>query len=151
MTEIGNLGRAAWRDFTIADTPSSGRNNPSKSEIRDFVDALDERLDDENDIVTVTTSTRLLLASDNRKYLRFTNALGATCYVPAGLPASFKCVIEQGPTAGPVVILKVPESAVTVDGFDGLHTTAGPRARVGLHQVATNDFTLAGNLDEEPA
>src|SRR6267154_2147974 len=53
--------------------------------------------------VTVSTSTRSLLATDAGCILLFTNAGGCALTIPAGLSATFTCVIVQM-AAGQVTI-----------------------------------------------
>lgn len=43
MTDVGTLGRLAWRDFNTDGVPSSGLRQPYKPEIRAFVTAVDQQ------------------------------------------------------------------------------------------------------------
>jgi len=67
MGEIRNKGRTAWRDFVTDGLPASGENEPSKSEIRAFVDEADEMVLialDAADGTYIIKQTKALLDAD---------------------------------------------------------------------------------------
>ena len=44
MSDLGDFGRTAWRDWSTDGVPSSGAHQPVKSEIRTFVTEVERRL-----------------------------------------------------------------------------------------------------------
>lgn len=89
-----------------------------------------------------TGTTYTLLASDNGRVIKCTNASAITVTVPAGLPVGFSCQVIQG-GAGTVTF---SASGTTVNSFGSLLTTAGQYAAASIISDATNTFILSGNL-----
>lgn len=89
-----------------------------------------------------TGTTYTLLASDNGKIVKLTNASAITLTVPAGLPIGFSCQIVQG-GAGDITIAA---SGTTVNSCGSLLTIAGQYASASLFSDAADTFILAGNL-----
>jgi lysophospholipase L1-like esterase len=54
MGEISTEGRTIWRDYETDGVPSTPAHDPEKSEIRDWVDLVDERIEDVANLVTTT-------------------------------------------------------------------------------------------------
>ena len=65
MTDVGTLGRAAWRLWNMDGVPSSGAHQPLKADILAFVEALDASLASLTGYRAVTAAGNVVgLASD---------------------------------------------------------------------------------------
>lgn len=93
-------------------------------------------------IVTETTQTRTLSATDNGKVIYCTNGSAVTVNCAAGLGAGFNCTIIQG-GAGKVTIAA---NGQTLNSYSGLLSTMGQYAVVSVIAPVADTFIAAGNL-----
>lgn len=93
-------------------------------------------------IVTESGTSRTLGVSDNGKVIYCTSGSAVTINCAAGLGAGFNCTIIQG-GAGKVTIAA---NGQTLNSYNGLFSTMGQYAVVGLVSPAANSFIAAGNL-----
>lgn len=93
-------------------------------------------------IITESTTTRTLSASDNGKVIYCTNGSATTINCAAGLGAGFSCTIIQG-GVGKVT---VAANGQTLVSYSSLFSTMGQYAAISLIAPAANTFLAAGNL-----
>lgn len=93
-------------------------------------------------IVTESTTSRNLSASDNGKIIYCTNGSAVTINCVSGLGAGFNCTIIQG-GAGKVTV--APNSQTLVS-YSSLFSTMGQYAVISLICPVANTFVAAGNL-----
>ena len=93
-------------------------------------------------IITETTTTRTLSASDNGKVIYCTSGSAVTINCAAGLGAGFSCTIIQG-GAGKVT---VAANGQTLVSYSSLFSTMGQYAVISLICPVANTFVAAGNL-----
>ena len=93
-------------------------------------------------IITETTTSRTLSATDNGKVIYCTNAATTTITCATGLGAGFNCTIIQG-AAGKVT---VAAGAATLVSYSSLFSTIGQYAVISLIAPVANTFVAAGNL-----
>lgn len=92
-----------------------------------------------------TTYTSVI--GDANNYIRFTSASAVTFTIPANAsvayPVGTSIELEQ---AGAGTVTIDPDSGVTINSRGGLLDTAGQYAIAGLKKVATNTWTLTGDI-----
>ena len=93
-------------------------------------------------IVTESTTTRTLSATDNGKVIYCTNGSATTINCDAGLGAGFNVTIIQG-GAGKVT---VAANGQTLVSYSSLFSTMGQYAVISLICPVANTFVAAGNL-----
>lgn len=93
-------------------------------------------------IVTESTTTRTLSATDNGKVIYCTNGSATTINCAAGLGAGFNVTIIQG-GAGKVT---VAANGQTLVSYSSLFSTMGQYAVISLICPVANTFVAAGNL-----
>ncbi len=93
-------------------------------------------------IVTETTTTRTLGATDNGKIIYCTSGSATTINCAAGLGVGFNCTIIQG-GAGKVT---VAANSQTLVSYSSLFSTMGQYAVISLICPVANTFVAAGNL-----
>lgn len=93
-------------------------------------------------IVTESSTSRTLSATDNGKIIYCTSSSAVTINCASGLGAGFNCTIIQGGT-GKVTI--APNSQTLVS-YSSLFSTMGQYAVVSLIAPVANTFVAAGNL-----
>lgn len=93
-------------------------------------------------IVTESTTSRTLSATDNGKVIYCTNGSAVTINCAAGLGAGFNVTIIQG-GAGKVT---VAANGQTLVSYSSLFSTMGQYAAISLICPAANTFVVAGNL-----
>lgn len=93
-------------------------------------------------IITESTTTRTLSASDNGKVIYCTSASAVTINCAAGLGAGFSCTIIQG-GAGKVT---VAANGQTLVSYSSLFSTMGQYAIISLLSPVADTFVAAGNL-----
>jgi hypothetical protein len=93
-------------------------------------------------IITESTTTRTLSASDNGKVIYCTSGSPVTINCAAGLGAGFSCTIIQG-GAGKVT---VAANGQTLVSYSSLFSTMGQYAIISLIAPVANTFYAAGNL-----
>jgi hypothetical protein len=93
-------------------------------------------------IVTETTTSRTLSASDMQKIIYCTSASATTITCATGLGAGFNVTIIQG-GAGKVT---VAAGAATLVSYSSLFSTMGQYAVISLIAPVANTFVAAGNL-----
>lgn len=84
-----------------------------------------------------------LLAADNGKFVRCTNAGAIALTIPSGLGVSYGCSIAQG---GAGIVTLTAGGGVTLHAFGGVLTTAGQYAVAGIYAIAADSFLAFGNL-----
>lgn len=105
MADWKALGLAAYRDYVVDGVPSSGRNEPSKAELRAFVEALSTFVPQYADDVAGTSRT--LAVADNGYIIPFTADEAVTVTVPEDLPRGWSVTLLQlggGPLDGFVTV-----------------------------------------------
>lgn len=93
-------------------------------------------------IITESTTTRTLSASDNGKVIYCTSGSAVTINCAAGLGAGFSVTIIQG-GAGKVT---VADNGQTLVSYSSLFSTMGQYAVISLIAPVANTFVAAGNL-----
>lgn len=93
-------------------------------------------------IVTESTTSRTLSATDNGKIIYCTNGSAVTINCAAGLGAGFNVTIIQG-GAGKVT---VAANGQTLVSYSSLFSTMGQYAVISLICPVANTFVAAGNL-----
>ena len=93
-------------------------------------------------IITESTTSRDLSATDNGKVIYCTNGSATTINCVAGLGAGFSCTIMQG-GAGKVT---VAANGQTLVSYSSLFSTMGQYAVISLVAPVANTFVAAGNL-----
>ncbi len=93
-------------------------------------------------IVTESTTSRTLSATDNGKVIYCTNGSAVTINCAAGLGAGFNVTIIQG-GAGKVT---VAANGQTLVSYSSLFSTMGQYAVISLICPVANTFVAAGNL-----
>lgn len=93
-------------------------------------------------IVTESTTTRTLSATDNGKVIYCTNGSATTINCAADLGAGFNVTIIQG-GAGKVT---VAANGQTLVSYSSLFSTMGQYAVISLICPVANTFVAAGNL-----
>lgn len=93
-------------------------------------------------IVTESTTSRTLSATDNGKVIYCTNGSATTINCAAGLGAGFNVTIIQG-GAGKVT---VAANGQTLVSYSSLFSTMGQYAVISLICPVANTFVAAGNL-----
>lgn len=93
-------------------------------------------------IITESTTTRTLSASDNGKVIYCTSGSAVTINCAAGLGAGFSVTIIQG-GAGKVT---VAANGQTLVSYSSLFSTVGQYAVISLIAPVANTFVAAGNL-----
>lgn len=93
-------------------------------------------------IITETTTSRTLSATDNGKIIYCTNGAAVSIKCDAGLGAGFNVTIIQG-GAGKVTI---DANGQTLNSYSSLFSTMGQYAVISLISPAANEFIAAGNL-----
>ena len=93
-------------------------------------------------IITETTTSRTLSATDNGKIIYCTSGSATTITCAADLGAGFSCTIIQG-GAGKVT---VAAGAATLVSYSSLFSTMGQYAVISLIAPVANTFVAAGNL-----
>lgn len=96
-----------------------------------------------NGIITESTTSRTLSASDNGKVIYCTNASTTTITTATGLGAGYSVTIIQGGT-GKVTIAQ--GTSTTLISSSGLYSTLNQYAIVSLISPVANTFIAAGNL-----
>lgn len=94
-------------------------------------------------IVTESTTTRTLSASDNGKVIYCTSGSATTITTAAGLGAAFTCTIIQG-GAGKVTVAQ--GASTTLASYSSLYSTMGQYAVISLICPVADVFIAAGNL-----
>lgn len=99
-------------------------------------------------IKAVTGTTYTILSGDNGTVLNFTNVSGCSLTTPSGLTNGFNCLIIQG-SFYPVEVYA--GAGATLNKKAGLYTvTNGQYSTATLLQIASNQFLLAGDLENIP-
>lgn len=93
-------------------------------------------------IITESTTTRTLGASDNGKVIYCTSSSAVTINCAAGLGAGFSCTIIQGGT-GKVTIAANGQTLVS---YSSLFSAMGQYAIISLIAPVANTFVASGNL-----
>lgn len=93
-------------------------------------------------IITETTTTRTLSASDNGKVIYCTSGSAVTINCAAGLGAGFSCTIIQGGTGK----VTVAANGQTLVSYSSLFSTMGQYAVISLLCPVANTFVAAGNI-----
>jgi hypothetical protein len=93
-------------------------------------------------IITETTTSRTLSATDNGKVIYCTSGSATTITCAASLGAGFSVTIIQG-GAGKVT---VAAGAATLVSYSSLFSTMGQYAVISLIAPVANTFIAAGNL-----
>jgi hypothetical protein len=93
-------------------------------------------------IVTESTTSRTLSATDNGKVIYCTNGSATTITCAAGLGAGFNVTIIQG-GAGKVTVAAGGQTLVS---YSSLFSTMGQYAVISLICPVANTFVAAGNL-----
>lgn len=94
-------------------------------------------------IVTQSTTTRTLSASDNGKVIYCTSASATTITTAAGLGTAFTCTIIQS-GAGKVTVAQ--GASTTLASYSSLYSTMGQYAVISLVCPVADTFIAAGNL-----
>lgn len=102
MTDVGTLGRAAWRLWNTDGVPSSGARRPPKADILAFVDALDAALASLTGYRAVTAAGDVTgLASDRLLVINKTvGAATAVSLPPTPTPGQRFTVLDGKGDAG---------------------------------------------------
>lgn len=93
-------------------------------------------------VITESTTSRTLSATDNGKVIYCTSASATTINCASGLGAGFSCTIIQG-GAGKVTV--APNSQTLVSS-SGLYATLNQYSIITLISPVANTFIAAGNL-----
>jgi hypothetical protein len=93
-------------------------------------------------IITETTASRTLSATDSGKIIYCTSGSAVTITCAAGLGAGFNVTLIQG-GAGKVTVAAGGQTLVS---YSGLLSTAGQYAVISLICPVANTFLAAGNL-----
>jgi hypothetical protein len=93
-------------------------------------------------IITESTTSRTLSASDNGKVIYCTSGSATTITCAAGLGKGFSCTIIQG-GAGKVTVAAGGQTLVS---YSSLFSTMGQYAVISLICPVANTFVAAGNL-----
>lgn len=93
-------------------------------------------------LITETTTSRTLSATDNGQIIYCTNGSATTITCATGLGVGFNCTIIQG-GAGKVT---VAAGAATLVSYSSLFSTMGQYAVISLISPVANTFVAAGNL-----
>jgi hypothetical protein len=96
-----------------------------------------------NGIITESTTSRTLSASDNGKIIYCTNASTTTITTATGLGAGYSITIIQG-GAGKVTVAQ--GASTTLVSYSSLFSTMGQYAVISLVAPVANTFIAAGNL-----
>lgn len=96
-----------------------------------------------NGIITESTTSRTLSASDNGKVIYCTNGSTTTITTATGLGAGFSCTVIQG-GAGKVTISQ--GASTTLVSSSGLYSTLNQYAIISIIAPVANTFVVAGNL-----
>ncbi len=94
-------------------------------------------------IITESTTSRTLGATDNGKVIYCTSASATTITTLTGLGAGFSCTIIQG-GAGQITISQ--GASTTLVSFASLVKTAGQYALATIICPVANTFYLGGNI-----
>ena len=94
-------------------------------------------------IITETTTTRTLSATDNGKVIYCTSGSAITIDTASGLGAGFSCVIIQG-GAGQITVQQ--GGGTTLVSFGSLVKAAGQYATISVLCPVADTFLLSGNL-----
>ena len=94
-------------------------------------------------IITESTTSRTLGATDNGKIIYCTSASATTITTLTGLGAGFSCTIMQG-GAGKVTVAQ--GATTTLVSYSSLFSTMGQYAVISLIAPVSNTFIAAGNL-----
>lgn len=94
-------------------------------------------------IITESTTSRTLGASDNGKVIYCTNGSTTTITTAVSLGAGFSCTIVQG-GAGKVTVAQ--GASTTLVSYSSLFSTMGQYAVISLISPVANTFVAAGNL-----
>lgn len=94
-------------------------------------------------IITESTTSRTLGATDNGKVIYCTSASATTITTLTGLGAGFSCTIMQG-GAGKVTVAQ--GATTTLVSYSSLFSTMGQYAVISLIAPVANTFIAAGNL-----
>lgn len=94
-------------------------------------------------IITESTTSRTLSASDNGKVIYCTSSSATTITTAASLGAGFSVTIIQGGT-GKVTVAQ--GSSTTLASYSSLYSTMGQYAVISLICPVANTFLAAGNL-----
>lgn len=131
----------AWQKVDGGDTGNFTTLNVSGATTLADVSADDYKLSSSG-IITESTTTRTLSATDNGKVIYCTNGSATTINCAAGLGAGFSCTIIQG-GAGKVT---VAANGQTLVSYSSLFSTMGQYAVISLIAPVANTFYAAGNL-----
>jgi hypothetical protein len=93
-------------------------------------------------VITESTTSRTLSATDNGKIIYCTNGAATTITCAAGLGVGFNCTIVQG-GAGKVTVAAGGQTLVS---YSSLFSTMGQYAVISLIAPVANTFVAAGNL-----
>ena len=141
------LGLAAFRDFVTDGSPVSGVNQPAKSEIRAFIEALATFVPSQQNVKTGTSYT--LVLTDNGTIIPFNAATTVTVSVPDTLPIGWSCTLLQlgGSQADGLVTVQATggaDLASNADSIGNLHRTIdGWGGMMSLLVYANADDTSA--------
>jgi hypothetical protein len=94
-------------------------------------------------LVTETTTSRTLSATDANKIIYCTSSSAVTITTAASLGVGFNCTIIQGGT-GKVTIAQ--GASTTLVSYSSLFSTMGQYAVISLVAPVANTFIAAGNL-----
>jgi len=94
-------------------------------------------------IITQSTTSRTLSASDNGKVIYCTNAATTTITTASGLGAGFSCTIIQG-AAGKVTLAQ--GASTTLASYGSFYSTLGQYAIITVFCPVADTFVAAGNL-----
>lgn len=94
-------------------------------------------------IVTESTTSRILSATDNGKIIDCTSASAVTITTAVGLGAGFNCTIIQN-GAGKVTVAQ--GASTTLVSYSSLFSTMGQYAVISLISPVADTFIAAGNL-----
>lgn len=92
-------------------------------------------------IITDSSTTRTLGASDNGKVLYFTSASAITVTTQSGLGAGFSCLLIQG-GAGKITV--AAGGGTNIRSYGGAYKTAGQYATVSIMCPTSNEFFMSG-------
>ncbi len=93
-------------------------------------------------IVTESSTSRTLSATDNGKIIYCTSSSAVTINCASGLGAGFNCTIIQGGTGK----VTVAPNSQTLVSYSSLFSTMGQYAVISLVAPVANTFVAAGNL-----
>jgi hypothetical protein len=93
-------------------------------------------------IITETTTSRTLSATDNGKVIYCTNGSAVQIDCATGLGAGFSCTIIQG-GAGQITVVA---GGATLNSYGSLVKTAGQYAAISVISTVADEFILSGNL-----